>query len=127
MSWIPLCCSVLHGSEHAGKATPKSSSGYDLTHLLIGSEGTLATLTELTVRLWPQPEAVAAAVCTFKSLHDLVECATAVVQTGAAVARMEMLDSVTLRAVNAYSKTSFAEEPTLLFEFNGSRDGAPAS
>jgi FAD/FMN-containing dehydrogenase len=108
----------------AGKDVSKSSSGYDLPHLLIGSEGTLATITELTVRLWPQPEATVAAVCTFRELRSLVQCATTVVQMGAPVARMEMLDDVTIRAVNAYCGTALVEEATLLFEFSGSEKGS---
>lgn len=102
----------------------KSSSGYDLLHLMVGSEGTLGVFTELTVRLWPQPEAAAAAVCTFDSIEDLVDCAAAVKQTGAPVARMEMMDALTVRAVNQRSGTTLTETATILFEFVGSQASA---
>lgn len=106
-----------------GGCAKKSAAGYDLTHLLVGSEGTLAVLTEVTLRLWPQPEAVTSAVCTFETLSHLVSAATTVMQLGIPVARMEMLDEVTLKAVNKYCSRNMREVPTLLFEFHGSQAG----
>lgn len=93
---LAVCLSL--GGASAGRGVVKSSAGYDLAHLIVGSEGTLATITELTVRLWQMPPAIASAVCTFPSLQELVACAAAVA-SGAPVAKMEMVDEVTMRAV----------------------------
>lgn len=108
----------------AGRAVRKSAAGYDLVGLLVGSEGTLGTITELTVRLWPQPEAAAAAMATFRNLRALAAAAAEAAAAGVPVARMEMMDALTARAVNAYSNASLPEAPTLLFEFAGSPAGA---
>ncbi|POO72341.1 2-hydroxy-acid oxidase, partial [Bacillus subtilis] len=90
--------------------------GYDLTRLFIGSEGTLGIITEVTVRLYPQPEAVSAAVCNFPSVDAAVAAVIQTIQMGVPVARVELLDTATVRALNLYSKLPLRETPLLLFE-----------
>lgn len=106
---------------HTGGRARKSSAGYDLTGLLIGSEGTLGVITELTVRLYGNPEAVASAVCTFPSLGDAVQTTIHAIQFGVPAARIELLDDAQIRAVNRFSDLDCREAPTLFFEFHGSQ------
>ncbi len=110
---------VLRTGTHARK----SSAGYDLTRLFVGSEGTLGVMTEITVRLYPLPEAISAAICSFPSVEAAVRTTIAVIQMGIPIARCELLDARTVRAVNAHSKLGLREEPMLLMEFHGSPSG----
>ncbi len=103
-----------------GTGARKSSAGYDLTGLMVGSEGTLGLITELTLRLHGQPEAVSAAVCAFDGVEAAVETVIATIQMGIPMARIEILDAATVRAVNAYSDAGLPEVPHLLVEFHGS-------
>ena len=102
-----------------GTRAKKSSAGYDLTRLMVGSEGTLGVLTEVTVRLYPLPEAVSAAVCSFPSIEAAVRTVIQTIQLGVPIARCELIDIHTVRMVNAHSKLSLREEPLLLMEFHG--------
>ena len=108
-----------------GGRARKSSSGYDLTRLFVGSEGTLGVITELTLRLYGLPEAVSAAVCGFDTMEGAIRTVITIMQLGVPVARMELLDEVQVDAVNRYSRLNYAIKPTLLFEFHGT--SAPAA
>jgi D-lactate dehydrogenase (cytochrome) len=106
-----------------GTRARKSSAGYDLTHLFIGSEGTLGIITELTLRLRPIPEAISAAVCSFPTTAHAVATAIEIVQSGVPIARCELLDATMMSAVNAHAGLDHAEAPTLFLEFHGSPSG----
>lgn len=101
----------------------KTSAGYDLTRLMVGAEGTLGLITELTLRLHGIPEAMSAATCSFPDVEAACNAAIATLQYGLPVARMELLDALTVRAVNAYSNLHLPEAPLLLLEFHGSDAG----
>jgi len=104
-----------------GSRARKSSTGYDLTHLFVGAEGTLGIITELTVKLHPIPEHVSSAICAFDSVRGAVEAVIATIQYGIPVARVEFVDEVAIANVNAYSKLSLSPAPTLFFEFHGTQ------
>ena len=101
----------------------KSSAGYDLTRLMVGSEGTLGLITELTLKLSGIPEAIASGVCPFPSVDAACKAAILTIQSGIPVARIELLDALQIKAVNAYSKLTLPEVPTLFVEFHGSDAG----
>ncbi len=106
-----------------GTRAKKSSAGYDLTRLFVGSEGTLGIVTEITLKLYPQPEAVSAAVCSFPSIAAAVNTTIQTIQMGVPVARVEFVDESGVKAINMHDKLSLPEKPLLLFEFHGSEHG----
>jgi D-lactate dehydrogenase (cytochrome) len=106
-----------------GGRARKSAAGYDLTRLFVGSEGTLGVITEVRLRLYGIPEAIAAAVTPFPSIGAAVDTVIRVIQSGIPVARIELLDEVQMRGVIRYSKLDYAEQPTLFIEFHGSENG----
>jgi D-lactate dehydrogenase (cytochrome) len=108
---------------HTGTRARKSSAGYDLTRLFVGSEGTLGVMTEVTLRLYPLPEAVSAAICHFASVADAVDTTIEIIQAGVPIARCELLDANTVRAVNRHDRLGLREAPMLLMEFHGSEAG----
>lgn len=109
---------------HTGGRTRKSAAGYDLTRLMVGSEGTLGITTSLTLRLFGIPEAILAAVCPFKTLDGACRTVTSAIQLGLGLARIELVDTLGIKAVNNYSKLSLQETPTLFLEFHGTRTAA---
>ena len=103
-----------------GTAARKSSAGYDLTHLLVGSEGTLGIITEITLRLQGIPEAISAATCRFNSIEDAVNTVILTIQSGIPMARIELVDEMMARGFNNYSGSDLPEKPHLFIEFHGS-------
>ncbi|MFO1271499.1 MAG: FAD-linked oxidase C-terminal domain-containing protein [Rubrivivax sp.] len=106
-----------------GTRAKKSAAGYDLTRLMVGSEGTLGVITEITLKLYPLPEAVSAAICHFADVSAAVNATIQIIQMGVPIARCELLDLNAVRAVNAQSKLGLREHPMLLMEFHGSEAG----
>jgi D-lactate dehydrogenase (cytochrome) len=117
---VVLANGELISTAHRAK---KSSAGYDLTRLFVGSEGTLGVITEITLKLAGIPEAVSAGVCPFPSVDAACKATIAAIQSGIPVARIELLDTLQVKASNAYSKLSLKETPTLFLEFHGSEAG----
>jgi len=103
-----------------GTRAKKSSAGYDLTRLMVGSEGTLGVITEVSLKLYPLPEAISAATCSFPTIEAAVRCVIQIIQLGVPIARCELIDAGTVRMVNAHSKLGLREEHMLLMEFHGS-------
>jgi D-lactate dehydrogenase (cytochrome) len=116
---------VTSGGEviRTGTRARKSSAGYDLTRLFVGSEGTLGVMTEVTLKLYPLPEAVSAAICHFPDIAGAVNATIQIIQMGVPIARCELLDVNAVRAVNAQSRLGLRESPMLLMEFHGSAAG----
>jgi D-lactate dehydrogenase (cytochrome) len=109
---------------HTGSRARKSSAGYDLTRLYVGSEGTLGIITEVQLRLYGLPESISAAVCQFEDLKNAVDTVIVAMQLGVPVARIELLDDVQMDACIRYSQlTGYAAKPTLFFEFHGTAAG----
>ncbi|MEN9382869.1 MAG: hypothetical protein RL323_12, partial [Pseudomonadota bacterium] len=106
-----------------GSRAKKSSAGYDLTRLFVGSEGTLGVMTEVTLKLYPLPEAISAAICSFPSIEAAVRTTIAIIQMGIPIARCELIDAGTVRMVNAYATLGLREGAMLLMEFHGSPAG----
>jgi D-lactate dehydrogenase (cytochrome) len=103
-----------------GRRVRKSSTGYDLTKLFVGAEGTLGVITEVTVRLFPVPEVIASAICSFATMAGAVQCVVETLQSGIPVARIEFLDEVAVDAANAHANLGLKRLPTLFLEFHGS-------
>jgi D-lactate dehydrogenase (cytochrome) len=107
---------------HTGGRARKSASGYDLTRLFVGSEGTLGVICDVTLRLHPRPEAAAVAVCGFPSIDRAVATVITTIQLGVPVARIELLDGAQMDAINRHSQLAYAPVPTLFFEFHGASE-----
>lgn len=124
---VALTVVMANGEEiRTAQRAKKSSAGYDLTRLLVGSEGTLGLLTSITLRLHPIPEKITGAIASFENLRDACNAVIMTIQMGIPVARIELLNEVQIRACNAYSNLSFPETPMLLTEFHGPEDNAVA-
>lgn len=121
---LGLTCVTANGDiVRTGGRARKSAAGYDLTRLMLGSEGTLGIVTEINLRLHGIPEAVSVASCSFESLEAAVNVVIATIQMGIPMARIELLDDVQIKACNAYSNLNLPELPTLFLEFHGSTPG----
>jgi len=106
-----------------GTRAKKSSAGYDLTRVFVGSEGTLGIITEVTLKIYPQPESISAAVCSFADIASAVNTVIVAIQMGVPLARVEFLDENGVKAINKHDKLTLPEKPLLLFEFHGSESG----
>ena len=106
-----------------GMRAKKSSAGYDLTRLYVGSEGTLGIITEVTLKIYPQPEAISAAICSFQDIASAVNTVIQTIQMGVPIARVEFVDENGVKAINKHDKLTLPEKPLLLFEFHGSEGG----
>lgn len=118
-----VCCTAVLADGtiiRTGGRSPKSAAGYDLTALLVGSEGTLGIITELTVRLHPVPDRSTAMICVFETITSAVQTVILAIQCGIDVARIELLDEKMMAAINVFEKANYSEAPTLFVEFHGS-------
>ena len=106
-----------------GKRARKSSAGYDLTRLFVGSEGTLGVITDVTLRLYGIPETISAAICSYPTVDAAVQTTILTIQSGVPIARIELVDQVQMQALNKFSDLGLAEQPTLFFEFHGTSAG----
>jgi len=106
-----------------GTKARKSAAGYDLTHLMLGSEGTLGVITEITMKLHGRPEAVSAAVCPFSEIEEAVNTVIEAIQVGLPLSRIELLDEIQIMAINRHEKMELEEKPTLFVEIQGSALG----
>lgn len=106
-----------------GTRARKSAAGYDLTHLMIGAEGTLGIITELTVKLHGLPEAISSATVAFENVAGAIDTVIASIQYGIPMARIELMDALAMQAVNRFSGLDYAEKPTLFLEFHGTHAG----
>ncbi|HET7628647.1 MAG TPA: FAD-linked oxidase C-terminal domain-containing protein [Bacillales bacterium] len=111
---------------HTGGLAAKSSSGYNLTHLFLGSEGTLGVFTEITLRVHGIPEATAAARAAFPSVKNAVDAALTMLASGIPLARVELVDARSIKQVNGHEGTAYSEKATLFLEFHGNEDGLKA-
>lgn len=126
MKDVVLCLEVVLPNGEiikTGTRAKKSSAGYDLTRLMIGSEGTLGIITEITVKLFGQPECIGSGVCHFENIDGACQAVMLTVQYGLPVARLELLDATQVKACNAYSGLTLQEKPTLFVEFHGTESG----
>ncbi len=105
---------------NTGTRSRKSSAGYDLTRLYVGSEGTLGIITEVTLKLFGIPESITSAICSFQTINDAVNTVINLIQIGSPLARVELLDDLSMRSFNSWAKTDYKESPALFFEFHGS-------
>ncbi|AXH99810.1 FAD-binding protein [Sporosarcina sp. PTS2304] len=108
---------------HTGNLAAKSASGLHLNGLFVGSEGILGCFTEITLRVYGIPEFMMAARASFPTVHDAVEAVVSILQAGIPIARVELVDEMSMRQVNAYADTDYAERPTLFLEFHGNEAG----
>jgi D-lactate dehydrogenase (cytochrome) len=106
-----------------GKRARKSSAGYDLTRLFVGSEGTLGVITDVTLRLYGIPDTISAAICSYPTVDAAVQTTILTIQSGVPIARIELVDEVQMQALNKFSDLGLAERPTLFFEFHGTEAG----
>ncbi len=121
---ISLTAVLADGSVvRTGRRARKSSAGYDLTRLFVGAEGTLGVITELVVKVYGIPESIIAAICPFATLEGACNTTMQAIGLGLGLARIELMDELQMKGINLYSKTDFAEVPTLFLEFHGSEAG----
>jgi D-lactate dehydrogenase (cytochrome) len=106
-----------------GKRARKSSAGYDLTRMFVGSEGTLGVITDITLRLYGIPETISSAACAYPTVDDAVNTVILTIQSGVPISRIELIDEVQMQALNKFSKLGYSERPTLFFEFHGTEAG----